>query len=89
MITAQKTDGHIPWNDDTQRAILLRVLGSASAIVMFSWQDIIGTTDRINTPGTVSEDNWTYRSAYTPAQAGEVYANQWAMLRALLAQTNR
>ena len=89
MITAQKTDGQIPWNDDSQRAILLRVLGSSSAIVMFSWQDIIGTTDRINTPGTVSEDNWTYRSLYTPTQAAQVYEKQWAMLRELLLQTNR
>ena len=89
MITAQKTDGLIPWNEDTQRAILYRVLGSASALVMFSWQDIIGTTDRINTPGTVSAANWTYRSAYTPAQAAQVYAARWEMLRGLLKETNR
>ncbi|MCQ2410678.1 MAG: 4-alpha-glucanotransferase [Elusimicrobiaceae bacterium] len=89
MISAQKTDGQVPWNKDTQRAILRRVLGSSSAIVMFSWQDIIGTTDRVNTPGTVSEDNWTYRSNYTPAEAAHVYEAQWAMLRELLKETNR
>ena len=89
MISAQKTDGNIPWNIDTQRAILARVLGSASALVMFSWQDIIGTTDRINTPGTVGEENWTYRSVYTPQQAAQVYAAEWAMLRQLLEQTGR
>ena len=89
MISAQKTDGNVPWNLNTQRAILNRVLGSASAFVMFSWQDVIGTTDRVNTPGTVGEENWTYRSAYTPAQAAEMYAGELAMLRELLVQNNR
>ncbi len=89
MISAQKTDGNVPWNLNTQRAILNRVLGSASALVMFSWQDVIGTTDRVNTPGTVGEENWTYRSAYTPAQAAEMYAGELAMLRELLVQNNR
>lgn len=89
MISAKKTDGNVPWNDTTQRAILHRVLDSASALVMFSWQDIIGTTDRINTPGTVGEENWTYRSAYTPQEAAQVYAKQWQMFRELLAETHR
>ncbi|MBR4355821.1 MAG: 4-alpha-glucanotransferase [Elusimicrobiaceae bacterium] len=89
MISAQKTDGNVPWNEETQRAILRRVLGSSSAIAMFSWQDIIGTTDRVNTPGTVGEENWTYRSAYTPQEAAQVYAKEWAMFRQLLAETNR
>lgn len=89
MISAQKTDGNVPWSEDVQRAILQRVLGSSSALVMFSWQDVIGTTDRINTPGTVSEENWIYRSAYTPQEAARVYAKEWEMFRGLLAQTNR
>jgi len=89
MISAQKTDGNVPWTPETQRAILRRVLGSSSALVMFSWQDIIGTTDRVNTPGTVGEENWTYRSAYTPTEAAEVYAQEWAVLRQLLTETNR
>ena len=89
MFSAQKTDGNVPWNDDTQRAILSRTLGSSSALVMFSWQDIIGTTDRVNTPGTVSDNNWTYRSAYTPQEAARIYERQWTMLRELLKETNR
>ena len=79
----------MPWNDETQRIILNRTLGASSALVMFSWQDIIGTTDRVNTPGTVSETNWTYRSAYTPQEAARVYEKQWAMLRELLKENNR
>ena len=89
MISAQKTDGNVPFNLDTQRAILSRVLGSNSAITLFSWQDIIGTTDRVNTPGTVGEQNWTYRSEYTPKQAAEAYGAQLAMYRELLKETGR
>ena len=89
MISAQKTPAGAPWNMDTQRAILRRVLGSASAITMFSWQDIIGTLDRVNTPGTVGNENWTYRSDCTPQQAAQKYAAQLAMYRELLQETHR
>ena len=89
MISAQKTDGNVPFNLDTQRAILRRVLDSNSAITLFSWQDIIGTTERVNTPGTVGEQNWTYRSEYTPYQAAETYSVQLAMYKELLKETGR
>ena len=89
MISAQKTDGNVPFDDWSQRAILRRVLDSNSAITLFSWQDIIGTLDRVNTPGTVCDENWTYRSEYTPRQAAEVYAPQLAMYRELLKETGR
>lgn len=89
MISAQKTEQGAEWNPDTQRAILRRVLESASAITLFSWQDIIGTLERINTPGTVGENNWTYRADTTPQQAAEKYAAQLRMYRELLQQTGR
>ena len=89
MISTQKTDGNVPFNLDTQRTILWRVLTSASALTMFSWQDIIGTLDRVNTPGTVGEENWTYRSEYTPQEAAQVYAPQLNMYRQLLQETGR
>ena len=89
MISAQKTDGNVPFNLDTQRAILRRVLTSGSALTMFSWQDIIGTLDRVNVPGTVCDDNWTYRSEYTPQEAQEVYALQLESYKELLKETGR
>jgi len=89
MISAQKTDGNVPFNLDTQRAILQRVLTSASAVTMFLWQDIIGTLDRINTPGTVGDNNWTYRSEYTPQEAAAVYAPQLKMYQQLLKECGR
>lgn len=89
MISAQKTDGNVPFNLDTQRVILSRVLTSASALTMFSWQDVIGTLDRVNTPGTVGDENWTYRSQYTPTEAAQVYAPQLQMYQQLLAASGR
>ena len=89
MISAQKTDGNVPFNLDTQRAILRRVLTSGSALTMFSWQDIIGTLDRVNVPGTVCDENWTYRSEYTPQEAQKVYTPQLESYKALLEETGR
>lgn len=89
MISAQKTNGNISFSLETQRAILKRVLTSASAITMFSWQDIIGTLDRVNTPGTTGDDNWTYRSEYTPQEAKEVYKDQLEMYHQLLQECGR
>lgn len=89
MITAQKTDGNIPFDLNTQKAIFHRVLTSGSAITMFSWQDVIGTLDRVNVPGTVGDENWTYRSAYTPAEAAEVYKAQLEVYKNLLQETQR
>lgn len=89
MISAQKTDGNVPFNLDTQRAIFRRVLTSGSALTMFSWQDIIGTLDRVNVPGTVSDENWTYRSEYTPQEAAEVYKPQLDSYVSLLKETGR
>lgn len=89
MISAQKTDGNVPFNLEVERAVLHRVLTSASAITLFSWQDIIGTLDRINVPGTVGDENWTYRSVYTPQEAAQVYAPQLQMYQQLLQETGR
>ena len=89
MISAHKTDGHVPFNLDTQRAILRRVLGSNSALTLFAWQDITGSLERINTPGTVGDENWTYRTDTTPEGAAEKYSAQLAMYRELLRETHR
>lgn len=89
MISAQKTDGHVPFNLETQRQMLKRVLDSNSALTLFSWQDIIGTLERVNTPGTVGEENWTYRTDTTPQEALVKYARELAQYRELLTETNR
>jgi 4-alpha-glucanotransferase len=53
--------GH-PRFDETVRDGLLRVLYAApSRIVAIPFADALGSRDRINVPGTVSDANWSYR----------------------------
>ena len=48
--------------DAAIRDVLLEVLfASASDLLLIPVQDAFGWRDRINEPGTVSDDNWTYR----------------------------
>ena len=89
MISGEKTDGNVPFNLDTQRLMLKRVLEASSALTLFAWQDITGTLERVNTPGTVEEQNWTYRSDVTPQEARSAYGAQLAMFESLLKETGR
>ena len=89
MISARKTDGNVPFTVDNQGAMIRRVLDSNSALTLFSWQDIAGTLDRINTPGTVGEENWTYRTDCSAKEAPVKYEVQLAMYRELLKETHR
>ena len=34
---------------------------AASELCLIPWQDVLGTADRINLPGTMSDSNWAYR----------------------------
>ena len=89
MISGQKTDGNVPFNLDTQRLMLKRVLESSSALTLFAWQDIVGTLERVNVPGTVGAENWTYRSDVNPKEARSTYAAQLEMFENLLQETGR
>jgi 4-alpha-glucanotransferase len=53
---------HPPRFDDRVRDAILDVLyGSGSDLVLLPVQDALGTRERVNVPGTVTEENWTYR----------------------------
>lgn len=45
----------------THEALARTLADSASELVLFLLQDVLGFRDRINVPGTVSENNWTFR----------------------------
>jgi 4-alpha-glucanotransferase len=34
---------------------------SGSDLAVLPWQDVLGTGDRINLPGTMGDANWAYR----------------------------
>ena len=46
---------------DLHAALLRLLCGAGSDLVLLLLQDILGTRDRINVPGTVGASNWTYR----------------------------
>lgn len=89
MVSAQKTDGKVPFNDDVQRAIFKRVMGAGSCFVIFPIQDIIGSKERINTPGTVNENNWTYRLPCETAEFNSTYLNKMRMFKELAQESGR
>ncbi len=89
MISAQKTDGNVPFSEDTHKAILQRVMQSGSSMVIFPIQDIIGEGGRINTPGTVSEDNWTYRVPLEPSSFHEKYQKKMELFKQLIQESGR
>lgn len=89
MISAQKTDGNVPFTPEVHKAILTRVMGSASCLVIFPMQDIIGETGRINTPGTVCGENWTYRIPYETAEFHSKYLREINAFRDIMKETNR
>ncbi len=48
--------------DERVRDALLQMLyGSGSDLLLLPFQDVFGLRERVNVPGTVTEENWTYR----------------------------
>lgn len=89
MVSAVKTDGNIPFSAHVQKAVLRRVMQSASCLVIIPVQDIIASTDRINIPGTVSEDNWTYRIDCETAEFNSKYSKEMQMVKDLIKESGR
>ena len=64
LASVQPTDGGVPavFVPDVRDAILRALVGGASRYVMLPLPDIFGWDARINTPATVNEMNWTWKS---------------------------
>jgi 4-alpha-glucanotransferase len=54
-------DPSAPWSDGLRDAILRLMARAASDHVFLPIQDVFGWRDRINTPATVGDHNWTWR----------------------------
>ena len=68
QLPAMRERGHGDgWSDATHEALLGTLAGARSDLVLLLWQDVVGTEDRINTPGTVGPHNWTWRLPATLA----------------------
>ncbi len=53
------------FNPHVHQAILEAVYRSGSDLLVLPVQDVFGLRERINLPGTVGPDNWTYRLPWT------------------------
>ncbi len=53
------------FNFRSHHALLQAVYSSASDLLLLPIQDVFGARERINLPGTVSTDNWSYRLPWT------------------------
>ncbi len=51
------------FDDRVRDALLDAVYRSGSDLLLLPLQDALGTRERVNTPGTVTDANWTYRMA--------------------------
>jgi beta-glucosidase len=58
-------------------------------LVIIPVQDIIASTDRINIPGTVTEENWTYRIDCETAEFNSKYSKEMQMVKDLIKESNR
>jgi 4-alpha-glucanotransferase len=50
-----------PYRAEVGEAILRALYESPAQLTINQFQDLLGTTDRINVPGTVAAKNWSYR----------------------------
>ncbi|MEK7722628.1 MAG: 4-alpha-glucanotransferase, partial [Elusimicrobiota bacterium] len=60
-------DSRPPVFSKAREKVLALLLGAGSRIVILPIQDIFGSRERVNTPGTLGGHNWTYRFP-TPAE---------------------
>ena len=51
------------FTPEVHRAMLASALNAGSDLCVLPWQDVLGTRDRINLPGTMGDANWAYRIA--------------------------
>jgi 4-alpha-glucanotransferase len=62
-LAAANIDPRQPFNGTIRDALLRAISGAGSSLSLVSFQDALGSRERINTPGTVGASNWTYRMA--------------------------
>jgi 4-alpha-glucanotransferase len=76
------------YDEQVRDALLETVYGAGSDLALFPFQDLLGTRERVNTPGTVSQDNWSYRLTMDLAALAADRATR-ERLRGLAARSSR
>ena len=59
-------------------ALLTLVAGAGSDLLLLPFQDAVGARERVNVPGTVNDENWSYR---IPVPLAELHADGDTSLR--------
>jgi 4-alpha-glucanotransferase len=87
-LAALRARGAPPFDEGVRDALLDLVYRSRSDLLLLPFQDAFGMRERINVPGTVNEDNWTYR---IPRDLSALHADAQgpARLRGLAARFGR
>ncbi|MBI5067953.1 MAG: 4-alpha-glucanotransferase [Deltaproteobacteria bacterium] len=86
-LAALKARGPATFDDGVRDAILELVYASGSEFCLVPFQDAVGSRERTNTPGTVNDQNWSYR---VPAPVAELAKDPAAArLRALAERSRR
>jgi 4-alpha-glucanotransferase len=49
------------FDEGVRDAVLDLVYASGSDVLLLPFQDAFGMRERVNVPGTVTDENWTYR----------------------------
>jgi len=60
-LAALRARAPAPFDDGVRDAVLELVYGSGSDLLLLPFQDAFGLRERVNVPGTVNDENWTYR----------------------------
>lgn len=76
------------FDDGVRDAVVELVYRSGSDLLLLPFQDAIGGRERINVPGTVNEENWTYRTVRDLSALHADRAGQ-ERLRALAGRSGR
>jgi len=53
------------FDDGVRDALLHLLYASGSDLLLLPYQDLLGQRERVNVPGTVNDQNWTYRMPTT------------------------
>jgi 4-alpha-glucanotransferase len=78
------------FSPKAHETLLANVYGAGSSMVVVPFQDLFGTHDRINVPGTIDDINWAYRTHIgVEALTGPKAAKPNAMLRRLAEASGR
>lgn len=49
------------FTPQVHEALLAAAESSGSQLCLLPWQDVLGTRDRVNLPGSIGDSNWSYR----------------------------